>query len=169
MCEVLNVDMTPHSSNTRAALVESASNFGEFEPWFGMEQEYTFYEQSYDSLKYGQPLGFPPSGYPAPQGGYYCGVGADEVYGRDISEAHATACIEAGLGISGTNAEVMPGQWEFQIGPVGAPDIGDQIWIARWLLYRIAEDWNISATLDPKPVKGDWNGAGMHTNFSTKQ
>ena len=102
MCEVMNVDMTPHASNTRAALVESASNFSEFEPWFGMEQEYTFYEQSYDSLKYGQPLGFPPSGYPAPQGGYYCGVGADEVYGREISEAHATACIEAGLGISGT-------------------------------------------------------------------
>jgi glutamine synthetase len=168
MCEVLNVDMTPHSSNTRSACVESAANFAEFEPWFGMEQEYTFYEQSYDSLKYGQPLGFPPSGYPAPQGGYYCGVGADEVYGREISEAHATACIEAGLDISGTNAEVMPGQWEFQIGPVGAPAIGDQIWVARWLLYRIAEDWNISATLDPKPVKGDWNGAGMHTNFSTK-
>ena len=169
MCEVLNVDMTPHASNTRAACVASAENFSEFEPMFGLEQEYTFYEQSYDSLKYGQPLGFPPSGYPAPQGGYYCGVGADEVYGRSISEDHATACMDAGLNISGTNAEVMPGQWEFQIGPVGAPDIGDQIWIARWLLYRIAEDYNISATLTPKPVKGDWNGAGMHTNFSTKQ
>ena len=169
MCEVLNVDMTPHAANTRAACLEASENFSEFEPMFGLEQEYTFYEQSYDSLKYGQPLGFPPSGYPAPQGGYYCGVGADEVYGRDISEEHATACIQAGLEISGTNAEVMPGQWEFQIGPVGAPAIGDQIWVARWLLYRIAEDYNISATLDPKPVKGDWNGAGMHTNFSTKQ
>jgi glutamine synthetase len=168
MCEVMNVDMTPHASNTRAALVESSSNFSEFEPWFGMEQEYTFYEQSYDSLKYGQPLGFPPSGYPAPQGGYYCGVGADEVYGRDISEAHATACIEAELGISGTNAEVMPGQWEFQIGPVGAPDIGDQIWIARWLLYRIAEDWNISATLDPKPVKGDWHVKNYGANIEDR-
>ena len=125
MCEVLNVDMTPHASNTRAACVSSAENFSEFEPMFGLEQEYTFYEQSYDSLKYGQPLGFPPSGYPAPQGGYYCGVGVDEVYGRSISEDHATACMEAGLNISGTNAEVMPGQWEFQIGPVGAPDIGD--------------------------------------------
>jgi len=169
MCEVLNVDMTPHASNTRAACAEASENFSELEPMFGLEQEYTFYEQSYDSLKYGQPLGFPPSGYPAPQGGYYCGVGADEVYGRDIAEEHATACIEAGLEISGTNAEVMPGQWEFQIGPVGSPAIGDQIWVARWLLYRIAEDYNISATLDPKPVKGDWNGAGMHTNFSTKE
>ncbi len=150
MCEVLNVDMTPHASNTRAACAESAENFSEFEPMFGLEQEYTFYEQSYDSLKYGQPLGFPPSGYPAPQGGYYCGVGADEVYGRDISEEHATACMEAGLEISGTNAEVMPGQWEFQIGPVGSPAIGDQIWVARWLLYRIAEDYNISATLRSK-------------------
>jgi glutamine synthetase len=169
MCEVLNVDMTPHASNTRAACAEASENFSELEPMFGLEQEYTFYEQSYDSLKYGQPLGFPPSGYPAPQGGYYCGVGADEVYGRDIAEEHATACMEAGLEISGTNAEVMPGQWEFQIGPVGSPAIGDQIWVARWLLYRIAEDYNISATLDPKPVKGDWNGAGMHTNFSTKE
>ena len=84
MCEVLNVDMTPHTSNTRAGCMAAAENFAEFEPMFGLEQEYTFYEQSYDSLKYGQPLGFPPSGYPAPQGGYYCGVGADEVYGLSL-------------------------------------------------------------------------------------
>ena len=129
--------------------------------WFGMEQEYTFLED-------GHPLGWPRGGFPGPQGPYYCGVGADEVYGRDIVEAHMDACLEAGLKLSGINAEVMMGQWEFQIGPAGVVEVGDHMWIARWLLYRIAEDFDVAATIDPKPMPGDWNGAGCHTNFSTK-
>jgi glutamine synthetase len=161
MCEVLLTDMTPHVTNTRALLAPVAEKFAAQEPLFGIEQEYTFFED-------GRPLGFPAGGFPAPQGFYYCGVGADEVFGRDIVEAHLDACLIAGLGISGINAEVMPGQWEFQVGPLGPLEVSDQMWIARWLLYRIAEEFGVAATLDPKPVKGDWNGAGAHTNFSTK-
>ncbi|MFN8034592.1 MAG: glutamine synthetase [Acidimicrobiia bacterium] len=161
MCEVLLTDMSPHPTNTRAALVETATKFADQEPMFGIEQEYTFFEQ-------GRPLGFPAGGgFPEPQGFYYCGVGADEVFGRDAVEAHLEACLEAGLALSGINAEVMPGQWEFQVGPLGPLDVSDQLWVARWILYRVAEEFGISATLDPKPVKGDWNGAGAHTNFST--
>ena len=168
MCEVLNIDMTPHESNTRAKCKAIADKYAIYESWFGLEQEYTLYE----GIK---PLGWPDHGYPAPQGGYYCGVGADELFGRELVDRHMKKCIEAGLNISGINAEVMQGQWEFQIGPVGAPLVADEVWLARWMLYRLGEDvkgdskCRISAKLDPKPVRGDWNGAGCHTNFSTKQ
>jgi glutamine synthetase len=168
MCETFLTDLTPHPSNTRAACAASAEQYASLDTWFGLEQEYTFFEGI-------TPLGWPDNGFPAPQGGYYCGVGADEIFGRRVVNAHLQACMDAGLHIGGINAEVMPGQWEFQIGPVPAPLIGDEMWLARWLLYRIAEDhigpkgMPISATLNPKPVPGDWNGAGCHTNFSTTE
>ncbi len=164
LCDVLLPGtMEPHSSNTRAAAVEALEKYGDQEPWFGLEQEYTFFKEN-------RPLGWPVEGYPAPQGPYYCGVGAIEVgaLARHIVEEHTTACMEAGLMISGTNAEVMLGQWEFQIGPVDTVAVGDEMWMARYLLYRIAENHNVDASITAKPVKGDWNGAGMHTNFSTK-
>jgi glutamine synthetase len=161
LCEVLLTDMSPHKTNTRALLRPVAEKYAGQESLFGIEQEYTFFAGS-------RPLGFPVAGFPAPQGGYYCGVGADEIFGRPVVEKHLENCVKAGLAISGINAEVMPGQWEFQVGPVGPLDVSDQLWVARWLLYRTAEDFNVSATLSPKPVMGDWNGAGAHTNFSTK-
>lgn len=169
LCEVMNPDGTPHSTNSRAQLRHVMENGGSgHEPWIGFEQEYTLFDGT-------KPLGWPERGYPAPQGPFYCGVGADEVFGRDLAEKHAQACIDAGIMIFGTNAEVMPGQWEFQIGYRGIKNesadpltVCDHLWLARWLLYRLGEDCEITATLDPKPVKGDWNGAGKHTNFSTK-
>ncbi|MFG2822077.1 glutamine synthetase GlnII [Kitasatospora sp. NPDC048365] len=161
LCEVFEIDGTPHETNTRALLRPVAEQYSAQESIFGIEQEYTFFKGS-------RPLGFPEGGYPAPQGGYYCGVGAEEVFGREIVELHLDRCIDAGLAICGINAEVMPGQWEFQIGPVDALTVSDDLWIARYLLYRTAEEFGIDATLDAKPARGDWNGAGAHTNFSTK-
>ena len=163
LCEVLLTDMTPHPTNTRAALREVFEKYKDQDPWFGIEQEYTLFKGS-------RPLGFPEhGGYPGPQGPYYCGAGSDDIYGRPLVEAHMTACLEAGLLLSGINAEVMPGQWEFQIGPGGPLDVSDHLWVARWLLHRLGEDFEISVTLDAKPVRGDWNGAGAHTNFSTNK
>ncbi len=169
LCEVLNGDETPHKTNRRAKLKAMMENgASEHDPWIGFEQEYTLFKGR-------TPLGWPEGGYPAPQGPFYCGVGADEVFGRDLVEDHTHACMQAGLMIFGINAEVMPGQWEFQIGYRGIKGesadpltVSDHLWIARWLLYRIGEEYSITATLHPKPVKGDWNGAGKHTNFSTK-
>jgi glutamine synthetase len=153
-------NMTPHPTNTRAACVETYAKYADQDPWFGIEQEYTFFREN-------RPLGWPIEGYPAPQGPYYCGVGAIEIAGRDIVEDHTQACMDAELNISGTNAEVMLGQWEFQIGPEDPVAVSDHLWVARYLLYRIAENYKVDATLSAKPIKGDWNGAGAHTNFST--
>ena len=160
LCEVLLTDMTPHPSNTRATCVAVAEKYADQEPMFGIEQEYTFFKD-------GRPLGWPEVGFPAPQGPYYCAVGGDYIVGREIVERHTQACIDAGLSIEGTNAEVMKGQWEFQIGILPPPAIGDQLWVARWLLERIAEDFGVQVSYAAKPVAGDWNGAGAHTNFST--
>ena len=163
LCEVLNAkDMKPHVTNTRASCEKVAKKHAKLEMIYGIEQEYTFLKPD------GTPLGFPAGGYPGPQGPYYCGVGTGRVIGREIIEEHTQACIDAGLLIEGTNAEVMPGQWEFQIGAADGVTVSDQLTVGRWLLHRIAEDYDIVVSLAAKPQKGDWNGAGAHTNFSTK-
>ena len=162
MCEVLLKDGKPHPTNTRAACAKVAKKYTKHDMWFGLEQEYTMLTED------GYPYGFPPGGFPKPQGPYYCGVGAGRVVGREIVERHTQACLDAGIGISGTNAEVMPGQWEFQVGPLGPLDVSDDLYVARWLLHRIAEEYGVVISFDAKPMKGDWNGAGCHTNFSTK-
>jgi glutamine synthetase len=161
LCDVELTDFTPHPTNTRAFCVEAAEKYADQSPMFGIEQEYTF-------MQNGRPLGWPENGFPAPQGPYYCGVGGEKMVGREIIERHTQACLDAGLAIEGTNAEVMMAQWEFQIGVLPAPAIGDQLWMGRWLLHRIAEDYDVVVSFDAKPMKGDWNGAGAHTNFSTK-
>ena len=113
------------------------------------------------------PLGWPHNGYPGPQGPYYCSVGASQCFGRIIADAHYRACLYAGIKLSGTNAEVMPGQWEYQVGPVEGVAIGDHMHMSRYILQRIAEDFNVTISFAPKLFE-DWNGSGCHTNFSTK-
>lgn len=157
--------LKPANTNFRhhAKKVFDAGNFEE--PWFGIEQEYTILEtKNKFAIK---PLGWPSSGFPGPQGPYYCSVGANICYGRAIVDAHYRACLFASIKISGTNCEVMPGQWEFQVGPCLGIEVGDQIWIARYLLGRVAEDFGVSISFEPKLFR-DWNGAGCHTNYSTK-
>ena len=157
MCEVLNADGTPHESNGRATIEDGDSDF-----WFGFEQEYFLWDDETN-----KPLGFPANGYPAPQGPYYCSVGAKNAYGREIVEEHLDVCLEAGLNVEGINAEVAAGQWEFQIFAKGAQEAGDQIWIGRYLLERIGEKYGVSINWHCKPLgQLDWNGSGMHANFS---
>jgi len=162
LCETYKYNKEPTLSNKRKACLEVMKKAKEHLPWFGIEQEYTLLCQDK------HPFGWPKNGFPGPQGPYYCGVGASKVYGRDIVEAHYKCCLYAGIRVSGTNAEVMPAQWEFQVGPTEGIAMGDDLWMARYILERVAEDFGVVVSFDPKPMDGDWNGAGAHCNYSTK-
>ena len=133
-------------------------------PWFGIEQEYTLFEP--DGVT---PYGWPKGGEPGPQGPYYCSAGTETAFGRPVVEAHYKCCLYAGLEISGVNGEVMPGQWEYQIGPCVGIASGDQHLVSKYLLNRVCEQFGIIVSYDPKPIPGDWNGAGCHTNVSTEE
>merc|ERR1712232_274864 len=135
---------------------------GDEEPWFGIEQEYFLLD-----LHTGWPLGWPAHSFPGKHDAYYMAVGANKAPGRDIVEAHYSACLYAGVKIGGVNGEVAPGQWEYQIGPCAGVLAADDLWMSRYILERICEQYHVDITLDPKPVPG-WAGIGCHTNYSTK-
>jgi glutamine synthetase len=163
MCDTYEPNGTPIPTNTRHPANVIMEKAKDHEPWFGLEQEYTLF--TIDNY----PLGWPKGGFPAPQGPYYCGAGADKAFGRNLVEAHYRACLYAGVKIAGCNGEVMPGQWEFQVGPCQGIEIGDHLWVARYIMHRLAEQFGVLVSFHPKPiVNGDWNGAGCHTNYSTK-
>jgi len=155
LCEVLNPDMTPHSSNTRSSIKDNSNM------WVGFEQEYFIYDGEL-------PLGH-TKGNMKPQGEYYCGIGTDNVSGRNIVEHHLDVCLSAGLNLTGINAEVALGQWEFQVMGKGTLDSCDQLILCRYLLQRVAETYSVKIEYHPKPLQGDWNGSGLHTNFSNKK
>jgi glutamine synthetase len=154
----MHPDGTPHSTNTRATIEDDP------DLWIGLEQEYFLFKE-------GRPLGFPQNGYPStPQGPYYCGVGYRNMgsLARQIVEEHLELCLAAGINHEGINAEVAKGQWEFQIFARGSAKAADDTWTARYLLMRLCEKYEVDVVLHCKPIKGDWNGSGMHCNFSTE-
>jgi len=163
LCEVYEGNGAVHETNSRAWLRRTLNaGAADAEAWFGFEQEYTLMA---DNVR---PLGFPKDGYPGPQGPYYCAVGSHNIIGRAFYEDFIEIALAAGLKVTGFNWEVMPGQAEVQVfgDALAAPD---HLWLVRWLLHRISENHGISVSFDPKPAKGDWNGAGMHTNLSTQE
>ena len=162
LCEVLNADGTPHASNKRAELREQLNNTEDKKFWWGFEQEY-FITKDF------KPLGFPEGGYPKPQGLYYCGVGSNQVVGRNFVMEHLNRCLSMGITLTGVNAEVAVGQWEFQCFAKDTLKAADDLWVSRYMMYEIAERYGYDIDISPKPVLGDWNGSGCHTNFSFKE
>ena len=165
LCENYKYDGSRDKNNFRNIAAKVFEECAHEEPWFGIEQEYILYQVESVHMKY--PIGWGKHGYNAPQGMYYCGVGAGYIYGRQVAEDHLRACLQAGLTIAGINAEVFPGQWEYQVGVCKGIAMCDQLWLSRYLLQRVCEQYGMIADFRPKPVDGDWNGSGCHTNYST--
>lgn len=162
LCEVLNTDGTPHKTNARAGLRTLIDSWEPDKFWWGFEQEYFITENFV-------PLGFPRDGfYPRPQGLYYCGVGGNQVRGRELVMEHLKQCLDHGIHLTGINAEVAVGQWEYQCFSEDTLKACDDLWMSRYLLYRLSEKFGWDIDVNPKPVAGDWNGSGCHTNFSTE-
>lgn len=164
MCDCYTPAGEAIPTNQRFKAMKSFDGHDDEVVWFGCEQEFTLI-----NLDEKTPFGFPLDAMPKrAQGPYYCSVGPENNFGRGITEAAYKACIYAGIAISGCNGEVMPGQQEYQVGPCVGIDSGDQVMMSRYILQRVCEDFQVFCTFHPKPMKGDWNGAGMHTNVSTK-
>jgi glutamine synthetase len=170
ICDVFNAwDGKPSIGNTRAPCAEIMEKYAAHLPWFGIEQEYTLMKPGKVGERALIPFGFNDDGSePAPQGPYYCSAGANIAIGRVVADEHYAKCMAAGVKISGVNAEVMPGQWEYQIGPCRGIEMGDHLCMARYIMLRVTEGHNVICSISPKPMDGDWNGAGCHTNFSTE-
>lgn len=163
MCDTYLPDGTPAKNNNRKIANHIFNKYFSELPWFGLEQEYFMID-----AKTNLPLGFPED-TKIGQGQYYCSVGKKNAFGRQLAEEHMHGCLQAGIRISGINAEVAPGQWEFQVGPCLGISQGDQLWMARYILHKMAEKYDIIIDFEPKPIKGDWNGSGCHVNFSTEK
>uniref|UniRef100_A0A7N8XWF2 Glutamine synthetase n=1 Tax=Mastacembelus armatus TaxID=205130 RepID=A0A7N8XWF2_9TELE len=161
LCEVLDGNYAPTGSNQRSQCVKVMENVKDFQPWFGMEQEYMLLGLD------GKPFGWPSLGLPFTADP--CTVGINNMLGRDISISHYRACLYAGINISGTNAEAFPTQWEFQVGPCEGIEVGDHVWMARYILHRVCEDFGVVASLDATPIEEKNHTSGCHTNFSTKE
>jgi len=162
MCDTYLPNGLPHKTNTRFHANKTFNEKLDEEPWYGIEQEFFIMKKGTKI-----PLGFPDNGFPEPQGKYYCSVGSSNCLGRGVLETFYRAALYAGIQISGTNVEVAPSQFEYQVGPCTGISSGDQLWMSRYILHRVSELYDVDINIEPKPVKGDWNGSGCHTNYST--
>ena len=161
MCDTYLPTMEPHPTNSRHSAQETFNKYAELESLFGIEQEFFI-------TKNNKVLGFSGAPYTEPfsQGDYYCSIGASNSIGREFIEEAFENCLKAGLRLTGLNAEVAPSQWEFQVCDQGI-NVSDQLMMMRYILNRTAEKYGWEITFNPKPIKGEWNGSGCHTNFST--
>ncbi|KAH1005778.1 glutamine synthetase 2 cytoplasmic isoform X1 [Dendroctonus ponderosae] len=161
LCETFSHDKKPTKTNHRQCCIEVLNKVCEQEVMFGFEQEF------YLIGPQGDPYGWPCGSTPKSSGKNYSGIGSQRVVGREVLECIYRCCLYSGIEIYGTTAERAYGQWEVLTGPTLSIKAADDLWMARYIIQRVAEEFGLSASFKANLVK---NGvpSGLHTNMSTK-
>ncbi|GJQ88142.1 hypothetical protein Trydic_g13147 [Trypoxylus dichotomus] len=162
LCDTYEFDGKPLPTNNRKSCCEALNKVCDQEIMWGLEQQYMVMDM--DERPYGWPVCL---GEPRRHKGYYCAVGGDKVFARELSESHYRACLYAGVQIASTHPDAVPGQWEFQIGVSPGIKGPDDLWMARYILARISEEYGLYTCLHPKRFD-NMPGCSCHVNFSTK-
>jgi glutamine synthetase len=165
MCELRIGSGRIHPTDTRAMTRHSFENSAvirDQRALFSAEQEFFFFDKATKA----------PHGWTIkstlPRDEYYCGVNRSLKVEREIINELYEKCLACDIPICEASQEVSPAQWKYRIGPAPAPLIGDLLYFAKFILFRLCERHDLYPAFNPKPIKGDWNGSGCHFTISTR-
>ncbi|CAL8465723.1 g5259 [Coccomyxa elongata] len=163
--DVGSPELHPHPTNNRAPCDRVMRTAAASQPVFSCNQQFTLLNPQTC-----WPIGWPERATGAASSSQsYCGTGTGVAVGREFAEAHMRSCLHAGLRISGSRPDSIPGQWSYTVGPCRGIELGDHLWLSRYLLLRLSEQFKVIASTDPKPVPGDWSGNGAAIKYSTRE
>lgn len=139
LCDTCCNGVTPTETNFRRDATKVFESSAEkLDPWFRIEQR-CFITQ-------------------------LCG-GTRTITLRKLAEKHYEYCLQAGLKIGGINAEVAPSQWEFRIGPHPGLGAGDELWVARYILHKLGEEFGVCISFKSELASASDT---LNTTFSTE-
>ena len=173
LCEIYIKDNIPHPDNTRFNANELFNKHLEYEPMFGLEQEFFISTSKLKNNDIEVPVvnslvNNLDNGSICYQEDYYCGIKGNNRLGKKYIDEILDNLLYSNLSITGMNAEVAPSQWEFQVCTTGI-SAADELILLRYICNRTLDKYNLFMDIRAKPMKGDWNGSGCHVNFSTKE
>ncbi len=156
ICDIHNPDGTPFNGcprNTLKKIIEEASGMG-FLMNAGLEAEFFLFEKNEKGT-------ITLNTHDA--GGYFDLTPIDR--GEEARQEMVDVLSSIGFEVEAAHHEVAPGQHEIDFKYADSLTAADRIATFRFVVRKIASQYNLHATFMPKPIFGI-NGSGMHTHQS---